>query len=529
MKIKLLLVLVILLSFSIRIFKIENLPSILNRDEAALAYNALLINSTLKDEWGKHLPLALESFGDYKLPGYVYFLAILYNFMPPSDWVVRLPSALAGSLLIAVAYFFARALKFSKGWSFIFSLLIATTPVFFFYSRIAFEANLALFLFVSSLTLLINFVNDSQSIKKSIKIIKLLLALLFMFLAVFTYNTPLLLLPFVIIFLILLVGVKKVKSYLPAVFGLIIIFLIALVNLKGLAAQKSSITIFQDELLWRNSVLYRQQFQGWLRPILGNKYFYYLGIILKNYLASFSLKFNLYSIGGHPWHSVPNTGHLLIPTYILGFVGLLSWLVDTAKAIFIQKKANQKMIIKIMLTFLFFSSLLPAVITVDAPHATRSLFYFFLFNLMALVGLKNIYAWVTNKMEFLGVSLFMIAFSFAIYLSTYFANYPLQQITFKPGFKRVIGKAEQSYSNQKIAIVDEEGYHYILLAWYLKMNPATYFKTNIRQLPDKIGFRYGEQVGRYHFIADAKDRRDDERVIIQWSGKVWKIDNLNNY
>ena len=76
-----------------------------------------------------------------------------------------------------------------------------------------------------------------------------------------------------------------------------------------------------------------------------------------------------------------------------------------------------------------------------------------------------------------------------------------------------------------IAIVDPSGYKYILTAWYLKITPDQYFATNVRQLPDKIGFRYGERVTHYHFIANSADRSDDEKVLLQWVSKTeqWRI------
>ncbi|KKU82941.1 MAG: hypothetical protein UY10_C0019G0001, partial [Microgenomates group bacterium GW2011_GWA2_47_8] len=53
-----------------RIWQLGILPLALNRDEAALAYNAVLLAETGKDEWGRSWPLALQSFGDFKLIGY---------------------------------------------------------------------------------------------------------------------------------------------------------------------------------------------------------------------------------------------------------------------------------------------------------------------------------------------------------------------------------------------------------------------------------------------------------------------------
>ena len=79
----------------LRFTYLANLPWGLNRDEAALAYNAYLLAQTGKDEWQRVYPVVLESFGDFKLPGYTYILVVLSRFFSLSDFLVRFPSALA--------------------------------------------------------------------------------------------------------------------------------------------------------------------------------------------------------------------------------------------------------------------------------------------------------------------------------------------------------------------------------------------------------------------------------------------------
>ena len=133
-------------------------PGGLNRDEAALAYNGYLLSETGMDEWGRTYPVGLESFGDYKLIGYPLILSSLFQAIALADFsdlYVRFPSILAGSLLIPLAYIFSLRNGVSKKWSILFAFFIATTPIFIFYSRFAYEANVALTLFVSAYLLLI--------------------------------------------------------------------------------------------------------------------------------------------------------------------------------------------------------------------------------------------------------------------------------------------------------------------------------------------------------------------------------------
>jgi 4-amino-4-deoxy-L-arabinose transferase-like glycosyltransferase len=522
MKKFLILISLFIFSFGLRIYQADQLPSILNRDEAALAYNAFLIKETGMDEWQKSWPLSLESFGDYKLPGYVYSLVGLFKILPLEDWVVRLPSIIAGSILVISAFFFAKALRFREPWAWLFTILVATTPVFFFFSRMAFEANLALTLFVLSLTFLL------KKVEKKKRLIFDLISIFLVLFSVFTYNTPLLLLPFILPIVIWLRGFKFWKKWIVPVVGLILVIIVAGNQLLSLSSQKSGITIFQDETVWNNSVEYRQHFSGVWQNILGNKYFYYSYLVTQNYVESFSPDFLLKGSGGHPWHSVPDQGHLLSVAYFFGLIGILTVIYELILAIKDQKY-SQKIRIRASSLYLLLVSLLPSVITVDSPHATRSLLFFFLFNLFTLFGLKKTYHFIRNHTQikknalFIVFSILLVISSFN-YFRTYFSQYPTQQLSLKPGFDKVIAEVD-SKSSSKIAVIDQEGYQYILLAWYLKTPSQQFFNTVIRQLPDKIGFRYGEQVDRYHFIADIKDRTDEEEFVVDWNldSNKWEI------
>jgi len=67
------LVLILVLAVFLRFYKIGQVPPSLNWDEVAMGYNAYSILKTGQDEWGRKFPLlGFESFGEYKLPVFVY-------------------------------------------------------------------------------------------------------------------------------------------------------------------------------------------------------------------------------------------------------------------------------------------------------------------------------------------------------------------------------------------------------------------------------------------------------------------------
>jgi len=517
--IPILLTAILIFAAFIRLTELATLPSTLNRDEAALAYNAYLLEKTGKDEWGRSWPVSLESFGDYKLPGYPMLLVAFFKVFGANDFAVRLPSALAGTLLVAVGYFFARrVLNLHPISCLIVAVTLALQPVFFFYSRMAWEANVALLFFATAVTLFFSLTQDKGN-RQKLDIIALLLCLL----AIFTYNTPLLLLPFVALALVIDRGVRQWRGWLLPFAGTLVIFAAGLFLFSSISQQKSGITVFSDETLWQQSVDYRNSFSGIAQKVLGNRYVFFGKVILQNYWKSFSPEFLIQKGGGHPWHNVPNIGHLFIATYLLALVGIgrLVW-------VMVAPKTNHaSRLTALTLLFLLLTSLIPSVITVDSPHATRSLFFFFLLCTFSGVAIEWMWKLVSIESDYrypLQV-FFVLLFLFGIgnelhrYYFAYFSAYPKQSAEIlKAGLGTQVQKMEERLgsSPDQVAIVDPDGFLYTEVAWDLKIPPEEFFSTINHHLPDRIGLKYGYRVGRYRFIVNRNDRVPEDTHLIEW-------------
>ncbi len=504
MRNKILLSLILLLSTALRLWQLDQLPSILNRDEAALAYNAKLLLEAGRDEWGQAWPLTFKSFGDYKLPGYIYTLTALFHFLPQQDWVVRLPSALAGVLLVVVIALFARRiLQLSPSASLLAAALVAVAPIFSFYSRIAFEANLALTLLVTALYLL--FKDKSRDLCASL----LLLA------AIATYNTPLLLLPFLLLLLIWWRGWRQLRSWLPVVLTMLLIGVAAVWVLAGLQSQKSAITIFSDQTLWQEFAAARANLSGWQQKVLGNQYVFYLQLMWERLRASLSPEFLLIRGGSHPWHSLPGFGHVFYLVYLLA----AAMLIDIGGEIFFalrERRLTKQLRQHLLLLYLLVIGLAPSVVTVDSPHATRSLLFFVAIILLAATFANRLLLVFKKQAKAILFGLLLILLVEAgNYFYAYFVQYPQQQpaVTW-PTFKERLNELENNYPDQLIAVLDQEGYHYIVAAWYLQLSSDEFFVSVTHQAADHIGLHYGEQVGRYRFITHPDDRRSEERLLL---------------
>ena len=108
-----LLILIVILAFSLRVYKLGDYPVGITWDEPALGYNAYSILKTGRDEYGKLFPITFKSFGDYKPGLFVYYLIPSIAAFGLKKFDIRFPSALAGVGTI-IAIFFLTKMLFSK-------------------------------------------------------------------------------------------------------------------------------------------------------------------------------------------------------------------------------------------------------------------------------------------------------------------------------------------------------------------------------------------------------------------------------
>src|SRR3990167_2891050 len=156
MKHILLIISITLLAALLRFYQLGSNPPSLDWDEVSLAYNAYSIIRTGADEYGNTWPLlSIRSFNDYKPPIYVYSLIPSLLLFGKTDFAIRFPSALAGTITVLFTYFLAKELFKNTKIAVLSALLLAISPWHLQFSRIAFEANLALFFFVAGMWLLV--------------------------------------------------------------------------------------------------------------------------------------------------------------------------------------------------------------------------------------------------------------------------------------------------------------------------------------------------------------------------------------
>lgn len=563
-------------------------PPILNPDEASVAYNAFLLSKTGKDEWQQSWPLVLQAFGDQKIAGYTYLVVGTFWAAGISDLSVRLPAVISGVLLIGMVGILLRSVTrnsnkhdpvhtdepSSQTWL-LTMVLIALQPVFIWYSRVGFEATPALLLTVILLWVLFrrsrySLTKNNLNKKVGLQFLnpgtigQVVAASFLAIAAVFLYNVPLIILPFLVAPVIFWYGFSRWQAWLPVVLVLASVWIGLVFGLQGLTAQKSRITLFGDPTYAHQQLEFYQSFENtFQQKVFGNKYVFYADLMLDRFLASFHTEYLFQNSGGHPWHALPNTGYITFWTYWFGWVGVLStvWIVSKRIVSVFSSKHTRGLdadfdesleeksklqsiktifaVYRVRLLFLYITviSLLPAVITVNAPHATRTLLFFIGWCYFASLGIVVLFeivrvltAWVFQTSiqigAYSGRSVLyhfivvlvsgLIAYPSGVYLHTLLITPANQhdwsadlQIWLPSAIASIEAEDEHAVDltegidaikDSRVTVVDPRGFAYILVAWYSRMEPTIFWDTIERYEPDTINFTYGAKVGQYEFV-----------------------------
>ena len=110
----LLLLLIVLVALLLRLWALDRVPPPLWQDEVSLGYNAYSILHTSRDEYGVAWPLSIRGYGTFHVPLYTYMTIPSVAIFGLTPIGVRLPSALAGTLSVAVMY--AVAVQLLRNW-----------------------------------------------------------------------------------------------------------------------------------------------------------------------------------------------------------------------------------------------------------------------------------------------------------------------------------------------------------------------------------------------------------------------------
>jgi 4-amino-4-deoxy-L-arabinose transferase-like glycosyltransferase len=145
---------VFLLSVFFRFWQLGKVPVSLYWDEIAMYVDAKTVSQTFKDMHGNSaLQAIFPSYGDYKLPMYIWLASLSFSLFGASEWALRLPNALIGVAQGVMIFYLLRLLtksQLSKRGSYSVALLgmliNAVSPWSVLFSRTGFEGFAGQFL-----------------------------------------------------------------------------------------------------------------------------------------------------------------------------------------------------------------------------------------------------------------------------------------------------------------------------------------------------------------------------------------------
>ena len=363
----LLFVLIFILATCLRTFGLTKFPPSLYWEEVALGYDAYSIFLTGKDHHGQPWPIvAFESFGDWKPALYFYTIVPFIKLLGLGTWAVRLPSILAGLVIVIETGVLAGLLvKKSNQDKFQLLVMLLTTisPWAIQFSRAGWEVNLATALILSGVVCFLKAMNKKKIARQ--KLVHLFLAGLLLALSMYAYHAariiaPLLGLALGVIWLVQ----KRSWKYLLVPTGIALILITPLLLSLGSSTTTqrfAETSLFSDSSLIEESN-YRKQQAGntMVSRVIYHRYLIFGKEILLNYLDHFNFDFLFISGDVNPRHSVQFMGtfyHLEVAFILLGIYALF----------------NKKFKYRGLLIWWLAVGIFPAALTKTTPHALRIL------------------------------------------------------------------------------------------------------------------------------------------------------------
>lgn len=504
-----LLLLIILIGFILRFYNLSGIPISLNHDETAIGYNAYSIFKTGADEYGKFLPLSLKSFGDWKLPIYPFVDILPIAIFGLNEFAVRLPSAIAGLLAIPLIFIISNQIFKNRQIALLAALFLAVSPWGIFFSRIAYETNLATTLFLAGLVFYLKVYLESGDRKW-------LFATAFLWgLTIFTYHAFVIFTPlfFVVSFIFLVRKLKTIKeSHILVgcvIFASFVLLSIVSTLTSGSLNKLSSTSLFDDQHLLSERVnVFRgdASFENSLiAKALHNKYAAVIYQIGQNYTASYSPAF-LFDKGGEKFlHNIGTFGNFYLFDALFLAIGFATIFTGKRKGLWI-------------LIAWFLLGPIPSAITSDAPSSTRLYLMLPAFLLVSSFGAYMLFQYIINFKNLF--SLTMIAFliilfilNFIYFVDAYFVhmNYHRAQF-FHYGYKEAVELANK-YPDYEVEMYDPTNFPYISFLFYNKYDPVK-FRESVVYYPDNYGpFYYVKSFDRYRFVDNIDYENLKEKVL----------------
>lgn len=532
------LLLIFILGLALRLISLGSVPIGISQDEIGQGYTAYSILKTGYDEWGRTLNFStFKAFGDYRSTLQTFLMIPSISLFGLSEFAIRLPSAIFGSLSVIVIYFLSNKLFSKLNPGIYASLILALSPWAIQFSRSALEANLFFTFFGTALLLLISLSHKTRNI---------ILSFILFGLSLYTYHSAKL---FVHLFLFLFVILNRkdiFKSNIRVYLTSAVIFLLLatpayLDSLFGGGNSRAAsvlITNFSKEEL---STISDQQYYSKLNSlnpifsrILSNKVLYSIDKFTENYFSYLSPSF-WFTEGGREitYSTFPGVGLLNLFTLPLIVIA----------GIYIFKNRHHK--IHQLLIIWLVLGILPAALTKEGYRPNRVASLMGLPELIAGVGMATLIEskYFKNKLILIS-SLIFVLLTLSSYFNTYFFTSPIRYPSAMAyGYKSLVNKVNIHSKTFSKVIIEKGENNHIFFAFYSKLEPKIYQENSLNWERNMNQYRLGfidqqspYQLGSYTYknidyqtdmmpgtllVIRGQNLRDQDRPLI--------IDQVNYY
>lgn len=455
-----LLFLIVFIGAALRFAFLTYNPPSLNWDEISHGYNAYSILKTGMDQWGQKFPIFnFRAYGDYPTTLNLYLTIPFIALMGLSDFAIRFPHALLGTLTIISVYFLCFGITKRKDMSLLAAFLAAIGPWYVFTSRFVLQSNLSVFFLITAGAL---FVNREKS--------RYLLPISFfsLFLTLFSYHTTRIFSP---LLLIGLLGIyrKEISNKLIYLFAAIFLIFSAYVLISPNATARGNVLFIIDQSAVNRIDEARtgSRLPTFAARLIYNRPVYFVEAFSKNYVSYFLPQFLFLSGGTQYQFSVPNYGLIYLFNLPFFYIGLIFLILKSLK-----DKNYQLLLLWLILSPIPASltnesfAVIRATTMLPLPEIIISLAIFEL-----LGRLKPKYTRYLLGLYFVLTYLFMENY-LVVYFTSYRTNYSW---SWQYGYKQAVQFAGDHYNDyDKIIITKKYGEPHEYFLFFLKYDPAKY-------------------------------------------------------
>jgi len=458
-----LLFLIIVLGGFLRLYGLSSSPPSLNWDEAALGYNAYSVSETLRDEYGKVLPIFTRSFDEYKSALPLYMMMPFIKIFGLNEIAVRLPSALLGTFSILIVFLLAKEMFKSRLIALSSAFVFAIEPWAVHFARTSQEANTALFFLLLGVLLFL-YSKKHHSL--------LPVAMASFMVSMYTYNANKIIVP--ILLLLALLGAREPLHYPRRVIKLslavVVFFAVPFIvlALKGEAfARVTSTNIF---VLWRDAPLglsAEHKLPPAINFFVHNDIFYFVWDVVARYFSYFSPHNLFLRESAEPVTVIAENSMFHPFEFVFWVVGL---------AFLIKNFKRHKELLLVMLV-----SPIPAMMTWNWFQPLRAMSLFWVFSILVGVGVGK----SVEHIKPFGAKLFLIfsivamgVGSAAFLFDSIMVHLPLRDSgNWQPGFRETVPTVYELSEDYEQVIVDSpHAQPYIFYLFYSAYPPSRYLK-----------------------------------------------------